>query len=297
MKIALRVDVDTLRGTRVGVPSLCRAFDRHAVKAAFFFSVGPDNMGRHLWRLLKPQFLWKMMRTKAASLYGWDILLMGTMWPGPKIGARCEDEMRACAKAGHEIGLHAWDHHYWQANTDSFTAEDIETQTRLGFEELSRIIGRAPECSAVPGWRCGERTMLVKSKFPFKYNSDCRGPSAFLPVVAEKTLQQPQIPVGMPTYDEMLGRDGVTNENYNERLIAKLKPEGVNVLTVHAEAEGGACAGLFDEFLGKCKAMGVEFVSPGDTLQKDLSTLPKGHVVKGEVPGREGWVAVQKPID
>jgi undecaprenyl phosphate-alpha-L-ara4FN deformylase len=293
MKVGLRIDVDTFRGTKFGVPHLCKILAENSAKATFFFCVGPDNMGRHLWRLLRPAFFLKMMRTKAASLYGWDILFKGTFWPGPLIGKKCAPVIRAAADDGHEIGLHAWDHHQWQAHLDTMADEEIYNAIKKGADQLTKILGQHPICSAVPAWKCNNAALIAKGKFDFKYNSDCRGQSIFSPVVNCQTLLQPQIPVTLPTYDEVVGKNGISDSNYNDYILSLLSLSSLNVLTIHAEVEGIAKLDLFGDFLKKAKTKGVSFVPLGQLLA-DAASIGRGAVVAKEIPGREGWLAYQE---
>lgn len=294
MEIGLRVDVDTFRGTRDGVPSLVRLFSDEGICATFFFSVGPDNMGRHLWRLLKPQFLMKMLRSHAASLYGWDILLCGTFGPGPSI-ARLASVMRNAAKAGHEIGLHAWDHYSWQKKMGEADCRFVSRHLQKGYETLSRILETPITCSAAPAWKGDEVVLAEKEKFPFTYNSDCRGCRVFRPMVGERAGLQPQVPVTLPTYDEVIGRDGVTAANYNDFMLRQLKPDALNVLTIHAEVEGRVCLEMFREFVRRAKDQGAHFVPLGSLLPSP-DFIPNARMEKGTIAGREGWVAIQGPV-
>jgi undecaprenyl phosphate-alpha-L-ara4FN deformylase len=292
MKVGLRVDVDTFRGTKHGVPALCALLAGHGIKATFFFSVGPDNMGRHIWRLLRPAFFAKMLRTRASALYGWDMLLKGTLWPGPLIGEKLEDTIRAAADAGHEVGLHAWDHHAWQSRLDRMDGMTVHRTLSKGVKLLTRVLGRPPVCSAAPAWKINDLVLREKMKFAFVYNSDCRGESIFYPLVDGEALPQPQIPVTLPTYDELIGRHGISDVNFNESILSLLRPGKLNALTVHAEVEGIRAATLFHSFLKTAVDKGISFVPFGDLL-KDHPPSHRSAVVPKAIPGREGWVACQ----
>jgi undecaprenyl phosphate-alpha-L-ara4FN deformylase len=292
-QVGLRIDVDTFRGTEEGVPNLLRVLAEHRVKGTFFFSVGPDNMGRNIWRLFRPEFFRKMWRTRATKLYGWDIFLKGTFWPGPPIGKRLGHLFKAAASEGHELGLHAWNHYRWQTHIESMADEAIHRDLLQGFEVISDFAGVSPVCSAAPGWRSTDSALLEKAKFAFRYNSDCRGSSIFYPVVEGKTLPQPQIPTTLPTFDEMLGREGVHEENYNEYLIALMKPALLNVLTIHAEVEGISCLRLFQGFLQQLRRQEGHVVPLGELLPPAGQIA--GAVIRRQgVEGREGWVSVQQ---
>lgn len=294
--LALRIDVDTFRGTGRGVPRLCEILDKYNVRGTFYFSVGPDNMGRHLWRLLKPSFLWKMLRTNAAGLYGPEIVFMGTAWPGPGIGKHHGKVMRAAVDAGHEAGFHAYDHHFAQAKLDVMSEKSMHREIGRGMEMLTKILGDRVKTSAAPGWRTNDRLLQVKAAYGFTYNSDCRGFAPFYPVVNGEKLDQLQIPVTLPTYDEALGRDGVTDENYNEFQLSLLKDSELNVLTIHAEAEGGRCAEQFDRYLDAVIKRGYRVVTLGEIAAEVKDSAPAGIMQLTPFPGREGKLATQQQL-
>lgn len=289
--LGLRIDVDTYRGTRDGVPQLLEILAKHDIRASFFFSLGPDNMGRHLWRLFRPAFLLKMLRSKAASLYGWDILLRGTFWPGSEIGKQLAPIIRTTDLAGHEVGLHAWDHHRWQAQIEHMPREEIRGEIQQGMDALGTILNRRVDCSAAPGWKCNGDALLEKKAFWFRYNSDCRGKSIYRPVI-DGVQCAPQIPVTLPTYDEMIGRNGVTDSNYNKRLLSMLKPNELNVLTIHAEVEGIARSRLFSEFLLDAAKRRINILPLGKLLPP-RNQIPQGTFDSGPIVGREGDVCRQ----
>ncbi len=284
--------MDTHRGTQKGVPHLLKILELHKIAASFFFCVGPDNMGRHIFRLLKPDFLKKMLRSSAPNLYGWDILLKGTILPGPVIGKKCADIIRSASLAGHEIGLHAWDHYKWQAHILNMSREQILADLSKGCESLEAITGKRPTCSASPGWICNDTVLEIKENLLFSYNSDTRGSHIFLPILEKNKIGLPQIPVTLPTYDEIIGRKGLTHATYNQFLLSLIKPGQLNVLTIHAEAEGIYCRDLFENFIKQAVARNICILPLGNLLAKFVPQ-EKCPVIQKEIAGRQGKVAVQ----
>jgi undecaprenyl phosphate-alpha-L-ara4FN deformylase len=289
--VGLRIDVDTLRGTRIGVPNLIDLLSRRQIRATFFFSVGPDNMGRHLWRLMRPAFLRKMLRTRASRLYGWDIIMRGTLYPGPVIGLRWPGPMRKAVLKGHETGLHAWDHHRWQTRLERLDLQDLNREMERGYHLLTRILGRPPDCFAAPAWRVTPAALYVLYQFPFRFQSDCRGRSIFRPLVDGVPLGRVQVPTTLPTYDELVGLH-CTPETYYEYLLRMIHKDRLNVLTIHAEVEGIRCLPLFKDFLERAGELDIRFEPLGDILSQTKEIVESG-IHKSAVGGRDGWLACQ----
>jgi len=296
MKLALKIDVDTLRGTREGVPRLIELLQRHEAQATFLFSLGPDHTGRAIKRVLRPGFLSKVSRTSVLSHYGFKQLLYGTVLPGPDIGLSCAHVLRAVRDAGYEVGIHTWDHVKWQDGVAGADAQWTLRQMQLARERFERIFGEPARTHGAAGWQMNLHAYRLTQRLGFLYCSDARGSRPFIPVLNAEIVACPQLPTTLPTLDELIGIDGVDTGNVADHVLALSAAPGPcgHVYTLHAELEGGKLASAFEQLLAGWRKQGYELLSLRQYFEAlDLKTLPRHEIVDAAIPGRSGTVSLQ----
>src|SRR5512135_774131 len=152
MKLALKIDVDTYRGTREGVPRLVEILQKHQAGATFLFSLGPDHTGRAVKRVFRPGFMKKVSRTSVVEHYGLKTLMYGTLLPGPDIGKRCGDLMRGVRDQGFEVGIHCWDHIRWQDHVASQNGAWTKREMKRACDRFEKIFGEPARTHGAAGW-------------------------------------------------------------------------------------------------------------------------------------------------
>jgi peptidoglycan/xylan/chitin deacetylase (PgdA/CDA1 family) len=296
MHLGLKIDVDTLRGTREGVPRLLECLARHGVRATFLFSLGPDHTGRALRRVFRRGFVGKVRRTSVVRHYGVRTLLYGTALPGPDIGRRATSVLRRVQGEGHETGVHCWDHVRWQDGVASADAEWTRREMQRACERYEQVFGEPPRTHGAAGWQMNVHALRLTQKLGFAYCSDGRGAYPHLPVWRAELIRCPQFPTTLPTLDELIGTDGITEENVAASVLERTATPAAagHVFTLHAELEGSRLTGVFEQLIAGWKAQGW---SPGPVGEIHAAiepmALPRCETMLASVSGRTGTLLVQ----
>jgi undecaprenyl phosphate-alpha-L-ara4FN deformylase len=291
IQLGLKVDVCTHAGLQHGVPALMRLFDELNVRASFFVAGGPDHSGRALRRVFRRGFVRKMLRTNALGTYGWRTLLYGTLLPGPQIARSFPDTLRALVGAGHEVGMHGYDHVYWQDRLPTLTVAAIATELERAQTVFGDILGAAPRAFGAPGWQCTAASFASEDALHLAYHSDTRGLSPFLPEMDGQCFRTLDIPTTLLTLDETFGRVGASAAELTRYYRRQMRP-GLNVYTAHAEMEGRQQLPLLRDWLQSVHGE-VEVLRLIDVAER-LDRVPTAAVVVGPISGRHGTVAWQE---
>jgi len=300
-KLGIKVDVDTLEGFRGGVPSLLDLLADYGVKASFFLALGPDNSGKAIFRVFRQRgFLQKMLRTRAPAIYGLKTMCYGTLLPAPLIGAAAPEIPGLIAAAGHEVGLHGYDHVRWHDQLFRLPAAAVSREIAAAQEAFAALLPCRAQAFAAPGWQCSPASREVLAAQNFLYTSDTRGSTPYFPRFGPTVSPLLEIPTTLPTLDELLGLDGCRPRDFSNLVLSRLSPTRPQVLTIHAELEGGPYLDDFARLLQSCRQQGVAFFRLEDwarELLQEPGKIPTSKVSSGRLPGRAGTVSCQGTLE
>ena len=287
MKVALRVEVATLRGTREATPRLAALLQEQRAGATFLFNLGPDRTGRALSTL--PAGLPRL------KSYGLRALLSGTLLPAPDVGLLCRDVMRSVRSQGFETGVLAYDRADWvrhvAAADERWTREAMQ-RARVRYEEIFEAL---PMTHGAPAWRMNRYAFRHTQRLGFRHCSDTRGTGPFIPVLQGEIAACPQLPTTLPTLDELLA-GGAGPEAAVARLLelSRDPPADGHVFTLRAEIEGTLLEPLLRALLAGWRDLGCSPVSLREyAAELDLARLPRRVVVDQPAPGARGLVCAQ----
>jgi len=295
-QIALKIDVDTYRWTREGVPRLVEVLQRHQAQASFFFSLGADHSGRAIKNVFRSGFVSKARRISAYQHLRFKTALYGTLLPAPNIGEKCADTLRAVRDAGFEVGIHANDRFCWQDKVTAKGEKWTQREMDKAVAHFTEIFGSAPKSYAATGWQTNRYGLRHTQHLGFEYSSDTRGTHPYLPTWDAEIIACPQLPTTLPTLDELIGRDGITAENVAQNLLAMTQEPSAtgHVFTLRAELEGGLWLPIFEELIKGWQTQGYELVSLHHYLQSfKVAELPRHEVRFSAVAGSIGTLATQ----
>jgi undecaprenyl phosphate-alpha-L-ara4FN deformylase len=286
------------------VPRLLDLFAKEGVKATFFFSLGPDTSGKAIKRIFRKGFVKKVLSASPAASYGLKTMLYGTLLPAPDIGGREETvaRMREAAKAGHAVGIHAWDHIDWHDHLQRMSREEIEVVVGKEHARFLEIFGAPAAFQAAPGWTATPLSVEVQEAHGILATSDTRGGGPFHAVRADGTPSRVlEIPSTLPTLDELLALplpgDGSQAEKACKFLRMKVgEAKALHVHSIHTEIEGATSfAAPFASLLAAWKSDGTSFITFEELCRPLLTagTLAGNGREQIEIPVRAlGWTTL-----
>ncbi len=189
--------------------------------------------------------------------------------------------------AGHELGLHGYDHVRWHDRLFRLTSPRMSQEIAVAQHPF-RSYAAAGLIFCGPGLAVQPDQPRGDGGPRFLYASDTRGFAPYFPGFGETVTPVLEIPTTLPTLDELLGLDGCRPRDFSEPGALPPEPERPQVLTIHAELEGGPFLDDFAGLLRRCRGEGVDFFRLEDwarELLPDRGKIPVAQVTAAVCPG------------
>ncbi|MBI3623770.1 polysaccharide deacetylase family protein [Candidatus Pacearchaeota archaeon] len=161
----LRVDLESEKGIKLGLPRLLDLLKRYNIKASFYLVMGGES---NIIEILK--YRNKLKSSGERSIKVWSIKdkIRMTLFPKDFVKNNIHILRRVIAD-GHELGIHGWKHREWTRGLDK-----INTRERIimAKKKYFYFFGKKPVSFCSPGFNTNEKVLRVLDDEGIKFISD-----------------------------------------------------------------------------------------------------------------------------
>ena len=164
----VRIDLESDRGIREGLPRLLDLFKKHNILGSFYLTMGGES---NIFEILENRGPMKGSAKRKIKIWSfWDKLRI-VLFP-KKFVRRNKDILKRILEEDHELGLHGYKHRVWTRNLGSL---DLNFEIKRMVEEYNHIFGVRPISFAAPGFNTNNKVLRILEMEGIRYISDFLG--------------------------------------------------------------------------------------------------------------------------
>lgn len=224
-EFVLRVDIESDKGLREGIPKLLDLLKKYNIKASFYLVMGGEST---LFDLLR--YRGKMKSSMERTIRVWSLADKIRMALFPRDFVKINlPVLRRILNEGHELGIHGWKHRAWTRGLDKI---NIAQHLKFAIDRYSNLFGRRPLSFCAPGFNTNQEVLRVLEKESIKVISDFpdRGVKRY-----GKLLNVPvnvHGPKNTPIIEYLVSK-GLTDAQIYEQIISQIRQNKLSVMYIH----------------------------------------------------------------
>jgi peptidoglycan/xylan/chitin deacetylase (PgdA/CDA1 family) len=161
----IRIDLESDKGIREGVPRLLDLMKKYHIKGSFYLTMGGESSIIEIIRYRK-----KMRNSAERTIKLWSLKEKLRMVLFPKDFVKSNlNVLKRVIKEGHELGIHGWKHRAWTRGDDKI---NYEKHIKRAIQRYKEIFGILPKSFSAPGFNTNSRILKVLEKNHIKFISD-----------------------------------------------------------------------------------------------------------------------------
>lgn len=161
----LRVDLESEKGIKLGLPKLLDLLKKYDIKASFYLTMGGES---NIIEILKYRNALKSSGERSIRVWSTNDKIRMALFPKDFVKNNISILRRVIAE-DHELGIHGWKHREWTRGLDKI---NIEEKITMAKNRYLHLFGTNPISFCSPGFNTNEKVLKALDDEGIKFISD-----------------------------------------------------------------------------------------------------------------------------